>query len=145
MGGDPSRDGVASVLRNAVRLESVFQIAGIVPSHRSEGTTMTGADAATHNTRTVGGRLASLLVGLAVLALAVGGCGGGSAELPTRAPEESASPEVVHGEELVSQSCSACHGQDFRGVPGLGASFYDSTFIQNHTDVELVELSLIHI
>ena len=100
---------------------------------------MTGADAATHDTRTVGGRLASLLVGLIVLALATAGCGGGSAELPTRAPEESASPEVVHGEELASQSCSACHGQDFKGVPGLGASFYDSTFIQSHTDDELVE------
>ena len=102
---------------------------------------MTGADAATHDTRTVDGRLAALLVGLIVLALATAGCAGGSAELPTRAPEESASPEVVHGEELASQSCSACHGQDFKGVPGLGVSFYDSTFIQNHTDDELVEFT----
>ena len=100
---------------------------------------MTGTDAATHRFCIGGARLASLLVGLALLALAAGGCGGGSAELPTRAPVEGASPEVVHGEELASQSCSACHGQDFKGVPGLGASFYDSTFIQNHTDDELVE------
>lgn len=100
---------------------------------------MTGTDAATHRFCIGGARLVSLLVGLAVLALAVGGCGGGSAELPTRAPVEGASPEVVHGEELASQSCSACHGQDFKGVPGLGASFDDSTFIQNHTEDELVE------
>jgi mono/diheme cytochrome c family protein len=100
---------------------------------------MTGTDAAIRDTRTMGGRLASLLVGLTVLALLTAGCGGGSAELPTRAPGEDASPGVAHGEELASQSCSACHGQDFKGVPGLGASFYDSTFIQGHTDDELVE------
>ena len=100
---------------------------------------MTGTDAATHRFCIGGARLASLLVGLALLALAAGGCGGGSAELPTRAPVDGASPEVVHGEELVSQSCAACHGQDFKGVPGLGASFHGSTFIQNHTDDELVE------
>jgi len=100
---------------------------------------MTGTEPATYRVFIGGARLVSLLVGLAVLALAVGGCGGGSAELPTRAPAEGASPEVVHGEELASQSCSACHGQDFTGVPGLGASFYDSTFIQSHPDDELVE------
>ena len=100
---------------------------------------MTGTDAATQDTRTMGGRLASLLLGLVVLALVTAGCGGGSAELPTRAPDVESSPEVAHGEELASQSCSACHGRDFKGVPGLGVSFHDSTFIENHTDDELVE------
>lgn len=100
---------------------------------------MTGFDEATDRFRIGGWRFASLLLGLVVLALAVGGCGGGSAELPTRAPVEGASPEVAHGEELASQSCSACHGQDFEGVSGLGSSFHDNTFIQEHTDDELVE------
>jgi mono/diheme cytochrome c family protein len=79
-----------------------------------------------------------LLFGLAVLILVATGCGTGSAELPTRAPAESAPPEVVRGEELADQSCSACHGGDFRGVSGLGSSLVDNTFIQAHTDDELV-------
>ena len=61
-----------------------------------------------------GGRLVSLLAGLVVLAFVAAGCGNGSAELPTRAPGGGAPAEVVNGEELAGQSCSACHG-DFSG------------------------------
>lgn len=98
---------------------------------------MTGTEGNTRRSRAMGGRLALLLLGLAVLALVAVGCDGG-AEPPPRSPGGGAPTEVAHGEELASQSCSACHGQDFTGVPGLGASFYDNTFIQDHTDDELV-------
>jgi mono/diheme cytochrome c family protein len=72
----------------------------------------------------------SVLVGLVVLAAVAVGCDSGS-DLPTRAPGGGAPPAVAHGEELASQSCSACHGQGFRGVSGLGVSFYDNAFIQD--------------
>jgi cytochrome c5 len=98
---------------------------------------MTGTEGNTRRSRAMGGRLALLLLGLAVLALVAVGCDGG-AEPPPRSPGGGAPTEVAHGEELASQSCSTCHGQDFTGVPGLGASFYDNTFIQDHTDDELV-------
>jgi mono/diheme cytochrome c family protein len=80
----------------------------------------------------------SLLFSLVVLGFVAAGCGGGSAELPTRAPGEDTPPEVVNGKELASQSCSACHGDDFRGVSGLGTSFYDNSFIRDSSDDELV-------
>ena len=98
---------------------------------------MTGTEANTRRSRSMGGRLASLLLGLVVLALVAVGCDGG-AEPPSRAPGGDTPTEVAHGEELASQSCSGCHGQDFTGTPGLGASFNDNTFIQDHTDDELV-------
>ena len=99
---------------------------------------MTGTEANTRRSRAMGGRLASLSLGLVVLALVVGGCDGGE-EPPPRAPGGDAPAEVARGEELASQSCSACHGQDFTGTPGLGASFYGNPFIQDQTEAELVE------
>ena len=98
---------------------------------------MTGTEANTRRSRAMDGRLTSLVLGLVMLAFVAVGCDGG-AEPPPRASGGDAPAEVAHGEELVSQSCSACHGQDFTGTPGLGASFYDNTFIQDHTDDELV-------
>ena len=85
-----------------------------------------------------GGRLVSLLAGLVVLTVVTAGCGNGSAELPTRAPGGGAPAEVVNGKELAGQSCSACHGNDFKGVSGLGTSFHDNSFIQGIADDELV-------
>jgi mono/diheme cytochrome c family protein len=80
-------------------------------------------------------RPASLLLGLVVLAFALAGCGGGSSGPPRVGPN--ASPEVVLGQELVDQSCTACHGKDYTGVSGLGTSFVDNAYIQGHTDAEL--------
>lgn len=81
-------------------------------------------------------RPASLLLGLAVLAFALAGCGGGSSAPPRVGAD--APPEVVLGQELVDQSCTACHGKDYTGVSGLGISFVDDAYIQEHTDAELV-------
>ena len=99
---------------------------------------MTEPEATTHRRRATTRRLASLILGLVVLTLATVGCDGGSAELPTRAPGGGAPSEVARGEELAGQSCSACHGQDFQGVGGLGTSFYDNMFIQGQTNDEIV-------
>ena len=83
-------------------------------------------------------RPVSLLIGLVVLASTVAACGGGSAAPPRVGPD--APPEVVLGQELVDQSCTACHGKDYTGVSGLGTSFVDSAFIQDHTDAEVAAL-----
>ena len=98
---------------------------------------MRGTEPVTQRSRTVGPRAASLMLGLAVLASVAVGCDSG-AEPPPRDPGGGAPTAVAHGEELTSQSCSSCHGQDFNGVSGLGTSFYDNTFIRNHTDDQLV-------
>lgn len=72
---------------------------------------------------------------IAVAAMVAAGCGGGSA--PRNVPESS-DPAVTHGEQIVSESCSACHGSDFDGVSGLGPSFFDNGFIQSESDDDLV-------
>jgi mono/diheme cytochrome c family protein len=75
---------------------------------------------------------------LVVAAIIVSACGG--AESPPRTPNDAdpVSAEAVAGKELAGQFCSACHGQDFEGVGGLGPSFHDDAFIRDHTEAELV-------
>ena len=98
---------------------------------------MSGSESTTTHRAAGTWRRASILVGLVVLALVLAGCGGGSGN-PRRDPAPDASPEVIRGQELVDQSCTACHGQNYEGVSGLGASFVDDSFIQEHTDAQLV-------
>jgi mono/diheme cytochrome c family protein len=81
-------------------------------------------------------RPVTLLIGLVVLASALSGCGGGSSDPPRVGPD--ASPEAVLGQELVDQSCTACHGKDYTGVSGLGTSFVDNAYIRDHADAEVV-------
>lgn len=95
----------------------------------------TGADAL--RSRTMGSRVAALMLGLAVLTSVATGCDAG-AEPPPRDPGGGAPTGIAHGEELASQSCSSCHGQDFKGVSGLGTSFHENSFIQEHTDDQLL-------
>lgn len=82
-------------------------------------------------------RAASLALGLLALASVTVGCDNG-AEPPPRESGGGAPTEVVRGEELARQSCTACHGQDFEGIGGLGTSLQDNVFIQEHTDDQLV-------
>ncbi len=81
-------------------------------------------------------RVVSALVLSVAMALIAVGCGSGSAEVTTTA---AAGSPVAHGQQLAGESCSACHGQDFEGVKGLGPALTDNGFIQDQTDGELVE------
>lgn len=81
-------------------------------------------------------RRSSILAGLVVIAVVLVACGGSGS--PSRDPAPDAPTEAIHGQELVDQSCTACHGQNYEGVSGLGASFIDNAFIQDHSDAELV-------
>ena len=76
----------------------------------------------------------ALIVGGVVMALVLGACGGST----SRTVPESSDPAVLHGRELTTQSCAACHGTDFNGVDGVGPSFFDNSFIQSVDDAELV-------
>ncbi|HZJ48803.1 MAG TPA: cytochrome c, partial [Acidimicrobiia bacterium] len=64
-------------------------------------------------------------------------CGAAPWSAPRSVPESS-DPAVTHGKQIVSESCSACHGSDFNGVSGLGPSFFDNGFIQSEGDADLV-------
>jgi len=64
------------------------------------------------------------------------------AVLPTAVPAEVQTivydpASVSAGETLIMGTCSACHGMNARGVPGLGKDLLDSPFIDGLTDAAL--------
>jgi disulfide bond formation protein DsbB len=73
---------------------------------------------------------------LLVLAVGLSACGGSSE------PEQVAAPtsqgDAAKGQEKFT-ACSACHGPEGAGVPGLGKDMTQSEFIAGKTDDELVE------
>jgi mono/diheme cytochrome c family protein len=81
-----------------------------------------------------GVRVRTVMTVAVVAALFLGACGSSSAP----AVPESSDPAVIHGKELTSQSCAACHGVDFNGVKNSGPSFFDNGFIQEQSDSDLI-------
>jgi disulfide bond formation protein DsbB len=45
---------------------------------------------------------------------------------------------IVEGEGIFSAGCSACHGLNARGIPGLGKDLIESEFVHGLTDEELL-------
>ena len=97
----------------------------------------------------------ALLASLAVGIMLVVACGGGEGDsgavstpaladataIPTTAPpppDTGPDPALIAEGQANFGSCSACHGQDARGVPGLGKDLVESAFIDSLTDAELV-------
>lgn len=82
-----------------------------------------------------------------VTASIVGGCGGGQqlqqqTEQPAPPPpaEQPTAPAVADGKMLYEQNCSACHGQDAKGVAGLGRDITaNSAFVSSQSDEQLLE------
>ena len=77
----------------------------------------------------------SLILGVSVLLAACGGSGETEAEEPAYSPEM-----IAEGEALFQQTCSACHGTDAKGKPGLGKDLTTSEFVKSSTDAELLAL-----
>jgi disulfide bond formation protein DsbB len=71
------------------------------------------------------------------------------AEVPAAAPAEAPAPAPAvepatsvtapNGKALFSVTCTACHGADAKGLPGLGKDMTTSEFIASKSDAELVE------
>ena len=66
-------------------------------------------------------------------ALFLAACGG-SAE-PTSSPED-----IAQGEAIFSSTCSACHGQDAKGLPNLGKDLTTSEYVRDNDDDTLLTL-----
>ncbi|MEN8114798.1 MAG: cytochrome c [Actinomycetota bacterium] len=78
-------------------------------------------------------RKIGVLTALALVATLIAGCGGDdTVEVATSSGPQS------RGEQLATESCSSCHGQNFEGVDKLGPALRDNAYIQDHTDEELV-------
>ena len=74
-----------------------------------------------------------LLISVIALTACGGGGGGQSAAAPTPAGDS------AKGQALFQTSCSACHGPEGKGVPGLGKDMTGSEFIAGKSDAELIE------
>ena len=73
------------------------------------------------------------LTGLAAIALILGACGGSSGG-------GGGSPEqVAQGMDVFRATCAACHGQDAKGITGLGQNLHKNEFVGSHTDEELLQ------
>jgi disulfide bond formation protein DsbB len=86
-----------------------------------------------------------LAAGALVIA-AVVACGG-AAPAATPAAGKPASPpaaaakagDATRGRQVFTQSCSACHGPDAKGLPNLGRDMTTSTFIKGQNDTQLLD------
>ncbi len=79
-----------------------------------------------------------LLVSLLLISvMALTACGGGGGD-QSAAPSTPAG-DSAKGQQLFQTSCSACHGPEGKGVPGLGKDMTGSEFIAGKSDAELIE------
>ncbi|HHC08416.1 MAG TPA: cytochrome c [Actinobacteria bacterium] len=56
----------------------------------------------------------------------------------TAPPSGGGGGDAAKGEEIFRGTCAACHGQDAKGIPGLGHDLTNNSFIQGLSDDELV-------
>lgn len=96
-------------------------------------------------------RRALLTVVVLALALMVGSaCAGGAQPAPASsqgkpaAAQPAAKPaakvgDASRGQALFTQSCTACHGADAKGLPGLGKDMTTSAFIKEQSDQQLLD------
>lgn len=77
-----------------------------------------------------------LVLSLALLAsIALAACGGGAPAEPFGDPEA--------GRQAYVATCVACHGQDAKGVTGLGKDLTTSTFLTDMSDEEVLAFLLV--
>ncbi len=79
-------------------------------------------------------KLLALFALLALAAVVLSACGGGGAAAPAAAKGDPAA-----GKTKFDGTCSACHGMDAKGLPGLGKDLTTSTFAIGLSDDDLVK------
>lgn len=83
-------------------------------------------------------RLMMTTMGLAATALLVA-CGGGGAPAPApTASPASLGGDPANGKAKFATTCTSCHGQDAKGMQGLGKDLHNNAFIRGISDAEAV-------
>jgi mono/diheme cytochrome c family protein len=75
-----------------------------------------------------------MVVGGIVAAVVLSACGGST----SKTVPETSDPAAIHGRQLTTESCAACHGTDFDGIDDVGPSFFDNAYIQDESDTGLI-------
>jgi len=75
----------------------------------------------------------TFLVLLLAAGLLLAACGGGGPQ-PTPTPFG----DPVAGRQAFLATCVACHGQEAKGVPGLGKDLTTSEFLHSQTDEQML-------
>jgi disulfide bond formation protein DsbB len=90
-------------------------------------------------------RALTLAAGALVVA-AVVACGGAAQPAAPATSKPAGQPtaaakagDATRGKQIFTQSCSACHGQDAKGMPGLGKDMTTSAFIKAQSDAQLLD------
>src|SRR5512134_519169 len=73
---------------------------------------------------------------LLLLMISLTACGG-SANAANAQAVPTGDPAA--GEKLFMSTCTACHGPDGQGLPGLGKDLVTSEFVAGKTDSQLIE------
>jgi disulfide bond formation protein DsbB len=83
---------------------------------------------------------------MVLLVVALTGCGGPPPPPPiTPAPKGAAVPaskivgDATRGRQLYIRTCVACHGNDAKGLPGLGKDLTNNPFVKNQPEPQLVD------
>lgn len=112
--------------------------------HAASGSAHPASSAARERTAILAamGLSAVAVVGMAALAAAVGWSqrqiAADFAAVPTVALLDSG--RVTHGREMFATVCTACHGEDGKGRPGLGKDLTTSVFVKANSDGMLREM-----
>lgn len=73
---------------------------------------------------------------LLISVLSLAACGKKESDQSAQSAAPAGDPAA--GKELFAGTCSACHGPNGEGVPGLGKDMTTSEFIAGKTDAELI-------
>src|SRR5256885_16369999 len=58
----------------------------------------------------------------------------------TEGGSQTAGADVKHGEQIFMTTCATCHGQDGKGIKGLGKSLLGSEFVHKANDEQLAQM-----
>jgi mono/diheme cytochrome c family protein len=86
-------------------------------------------------------RKAVPVIAMGALMAVLTGCGGGGAAAPAAGggAAKAAAGDSVKGKEVFMGTCSACHGQDAKGLPGLGKNLVNkSDWMKKQDDTALL-------
>ncbi len=73
-----------------------------------------------------------------VLVLIVTACGGAASTQPSSVSSGPLSPDAARGKAKFDSTCAACHGNNAKGMPGLGKDLTTSTFAKGLSDADLI-------